>query len=277
VPELWTLDFTVKYYIKSVATILFVVLSFCGYSQTPQELGDQIADADHVVAYCEGEGSTFSVAGQGTKYVIRAVATAEKIGPTLTAPSYWIQFYSQTNLLCSIGAGDDWFMHWQSRDPYIRQEYNEKGHVLRAWLHRLATDKAAQRAWVNLLAQDVIKGAGVTNLQSWSVELLKLCESGQFGTYGFPDRYDGGRNVRVSPQPKVPGWAGVTNRWPQVLDPQVFVHYAPSGKPVCVLVTLVDLPIPYGLALGPTNYQPSIHAWYTTNCAPGIYAFHRGY
>ena len=272
------LNFNVKYCIKCVASILFVVLGFCGYSQTPQKLGDQIADADRVVAYDVAQGSTFSVTGQGTKVLIHAIATAEKLnGATLTGPTYWIQFYRQTNLLGSIGAGGNWFMHELKSEPnYLREEYIEKGHVLEAWEHRLETDKAAQRAWVNLLAQDAIRGAGVTNLQVWSVELLKLCESGRFGTHGFPDR-DGGSNIQVSPRPKVPGWAEVTNRWPDVHDPDVFVHCSPSGKPEGVFVSLVGLPIPYGLALGSTNYVTTVHAWYTTNCAPGIYAFHRGY
>jgi hypothetical protein len=273
----YKLDFNVKYCIKCVASVLFVVLGFCGYSQTPQKLGDQIADADCAVAYCVAAGSTFSVTGEGTKVLIHAIATAEKHGGTLTAPAYWIQFYRQTNLLGSIGAGGHWFMNKPGGEQFMREEYFEKGgvRVLEAWEGRLETDKTAKRAFVNLLAEDVIKGAGVTNLQIWSVELLKLYESGRFGR-GFPDR-DGGSNFHVSPQPKVPGWAEVTNRVPNVFDPDVYVHCSPSGKPECVFVSLVGLPIPYGLALGSTNYATPVRAWYTTNYAPGIYAFHRGY
>lgn len=258
-----------KHCTRYIVSLLFGIFSLCAYSQTLLKLADQIADADRVVAYNWMDGSTCTLMGRGAIDVIRAVSTAERLsGNVGVAPSCQIQFYRQTNLLASIASEEKWFMNHQGRE-----EYMEKGDVLEALQRRLETNRAARRAWVDLLARDLLPGDGVTNLQNWSVELLNLAKGGSFGTFGFRDR-ESGTNFVVSPHPKIPGWAAVANRAPYMPEPDVLVHFAISGHSECVFITW-GTDVPYGLAVASAKYNTPIHAWYSTNCAPGVYAFHR--
>lgn len=69
---------------------------------------------------------------------------------------------------------------------------------------------------------------------------------------------------------ELPAWLETAVQAIHLPMPRVYVRHNQSGRAEALLFDWAH----YGLIVGPSNYMPAFQAWYITNAAPGIYAYH---
>ena len=135
--------------------------------------------------------------------------------------------------------------------------------MLKAVQRRLKSDEAGRRTWVNHIAQDVVHKPEFANLQDWSVETLQRYGSGQVRTEGEGE--DRKFDVR-----EIPAWLEAAMRGAYMFMPTIYIR---QGQPSQAGSLVFDWHN-YGLIVGMSNFTTTFQAWYVTNAAPGIYAYH---
>jgi len=250
-----------KHRLKNAISLFLLgtfILGGCSRSsRMSEEFARRIAGADHIIASDCDRGCMMAITGQEAKNLIQAISSARGLNcPACTQPQCKIEFFQDTNLLATIPVQEQWFATADG-------EYIEKSGVLKALQHRLETDDAGRKTWANHIAQDVVHKPEFANLQAWSVETLQRYGSGQVRTEGEGE--DRKLDVR-----EIPAWLEAALQVAYMYMPTVYVRQSQLGQAESLVFDWHN----YGLIVGPSNYTTTFQAWYVTNAAPGIYAYH---
>ena len=204
-----------------------------------------------------------SVIGHEAKALIQAISEANEIPKDVeaaTSPVFMIEFFRGTVPLATIHVQEEWF-------GIGKDEYIDRSGVLKAVQRRVESNEAGRRDWVNHLARRVTQKPEFAELQSWSVETLQRYEHGQLRTKTWPGEQSPDKQLDYFDQP---AWLKEALHSARLFPPSVHVHESRPNRAECVIFDWGY----YGLVVGPSNYTASFQAWYSTNAAPGIFAYH---
>jgi hypothetical protein len=239
------------------ATVLFGACS--NKAHMSREFTRQLGIADNVVVVDWYHGSRMALTAQEAKPLIQALIAAKeesKDSAASTAPMCKIEFYRGTNLLTTIPIQEKWFATADG-------EFIEESGALTNLQRRLERDHAAQRAWISHFAKEMFQTPKFANIQEWSVETINQYANRQLRTSGE------GQMKRVEYR-MTPPWLEGTVRSTQLGMPNVYTR---EGQPGTAEAVVLDWSL-FGFIIGPTNYVTTYKAWYVTNVAAGIYAYH---